>query len=154
MASLPASDPRCGPLCSCGGPKYHYSVQCRGCSRSSRYNRIDPRFAPVEEPDAAIIAWTAGFFEGEGSVGFYSSGTFAVRMGQKQRWPLEKIRHYFGGAIYGQKDRMSSLELNGILAERFIEKIEPWLSPRRRAQIETARLRKRIHQGEEVMLRG
>lgn len=143
MTSLPASDPRCGPTCPlCGGRKYHYSARCRRCSRSSRYNRIDPRFAPAEQPNEVVVAWAAGFFEGEGSVGFYSSGTFAVRIGQKQLWPLEQVRRYFGGAIYVQKTEVSSLEMNGLLAELFIEKIEPYLSPRRREQIQEARNRK------------
>ena len=48
------------------------------------------------------IAWAAGFYEGEGCIGFYGN-TLMLRVGQVQKEPLERLQRMFGGSIYLQQ---------------------------------------------------
>lgn len=131
---LRPGDPGIGVVCpKCGGKKYRYSRQCRVCQGSSRRGVVDPRFLPTAEPSAELVAWAAGFFEGEGSVGEHG-GTLRVSIGQKQRWPLDQVRIYFGGSVTEQKHGMHLFVLHGRLAQRFMARMSPWLSPRRLEQ--------------------
>lgn len=131
----------------CGGYKYRYSERCRRCADKLRRQVINPRLDRREVPDATLIAWAAGFFEGEGSVNGHG-GTLHVSMGQKERWPLEMVQRYFGGSIYRVKPSSSRfgdagyvLSMTGAIARRFMEQTEGWLSPRRLVQLERARQR-------------
>lgn len=62
--------------------------------------------ASAIEPDAVTLAWVAGFFDGEGSVGLYqrpSNGPNAyrlsVRVSQKRPEVLRLLRSMFGGSL-------------------------------------------------------
>jgi hypothetical protein len=126
---------------------------CKQCRTEERRDRINPKFAPRDTPTALEIAYAAGFFEGEGSVGFHGRadrGSFRVTIGQKQAWPLELVQRFFGGSLAWREHRgfgIFVLEMNGRLAQDFIAAIEVWLSPRRLDQVETARARLRAREG-------
>lgn len=89
---------------------------------------------------AQDVAWAAGFFEGEGSI-----GKRAVLAHQVNRWPLEKLERTFGGTI-GAKPRSGRdnnqqpcwhWSIGGEQARLFVRLIYPYLSPRRQEQIDS-----------------
>lgn len=102
------------------------------------------------------LAWIAGFFEGEGSVGCYRryertntgktrSFSFNVCIAQKDRAILEWIKTFFGGTI-SYRVRTASfglhiwrLDLRSSYAIRFLELVTPFLKTRRKiAQVKRA----------------
>lgn len=158
MTVLKASDPRCSDTCpQCGKPKYRYSIWCVKCRGSSRRGTTDPRFLPSLVPDEVEIAWAAGFYEGEGSVGFHA-GTLRVSIAQNEVWCLERIKRFFGGSIRppsgrapsGAPSKCSMLSMNGKLAEEFLLTILDHLSPRRHAQYVAALEKRSEYRGEVV----
>lgn len=56
-----------------------------------------------------LLAWAAGFFDGEGSVGLFRARqggkvmTLRVRVGQKTREPLERFVLLWGGSIWHRR---------------------------------------------------
>lgn len=81
------------------------------------------------------IAWAAGIFEGEGSTN-RTANSSVVRISQKSPWILSRIREMFGGhlgyyAIY-------AWQACGDNARRFLMAVMPYLSPRRRLQVDRA----------------
>lgn len=60
----------------------------------------------IEDRDM-LIAWAAGFFEGEGHVKFVnregkaSGSFFSVEVAQVHREPLDRLCDLFGGKVYG-----------------------------------------------------
>ncbi len=102
------------------------------------------------------LAWLAGFFEGEGSVGCYRrrdkinghinrSFSFNVSISQKDRAILEWIKRDFYGTI-SYMGHLSSLgthiwrwDCRSSYARRFLEAVQPYLRTRRKLrQIKTA----------------
>lgn len=86
---------------------------------------------------AADIAWAAGFWEGEGSIGARHANASQV-----ERWPLERLQQLFGGNIrMREADRPNRRPCHqwficGEQARAFIAAIYLRLSPRRQAQID------------------
>jgi hypothetical protein len=103
----------------------------------------------MTESDAA---WSAGFFDGEGSIGLYhyprfrDSWAFRVNVSQKSREPLDKLMDLFGGSILLTKARPNNRKpnpiwqwsLTNVLAiESFLQAILPY-SVLKRVQIAAA----------------
>jgi hypothetical protein len=89
------------------------------------------------------IAWTAGFFEGEGCVSA-APHKISVRVSQVQREPLERLQAMFGGKIYRfeQVDRgvlrhYHRWDLNSGDAVGFMMTIYRFMSPKRKQQMRT-----------------
>lgn len=106
---------------------------------------------PILTPDPYDIAWTAGIYEGEGSVACSRGKVVQARVSQKDRWLLERLLMLFGGSIVVHRstggfigDRRVMGEgaylwcLGGGRGRAFLQVIYPWLSPRRREQIDKA----------------
>lgn len=105
----------------------------------------DPRTAPTLHPTMLEIAWAAGIFEGEGSSN--RGSTEMVRVGQKDKWLVERLRDLFGGKIYFKNGHATAPSdgvlriwqswqwyLAGARARGFLMTIYPYLSPWRQAQ--------------------
>jgi hypothetical protein len=90
--------------------------------------------------DHGRLAWLAGWLEGEGS--FCFNGSFRVRGYSNDRGTLEWLKQHYGGNIYGYSRTPQRIEwqwvLNGQPAEAMMQSIYPFMSPRRRHQIEAA----------------
>jgi hypothetical protein len=85
------------------------------------------------------VFWTAGFYEGEGSLGPY-----AVLAHQVNRWPLDRLADTLGGTV-GSRPRRNNRpnqrpcwhwSVGGEQARNMIKLIYPYLSPRRQDQID------------------
>ena len=91
-------------------------------------------------PTDCQIAWAAGIFEGEGSIGRTNRskgvGSLSVAVVQKDPWLLYELQRLFGGTIGDiRKDGCRSWYLFAERADSFINHIYPYLSPRRREQV-------------------
>lgn len=154
MTNLPASDPRCGPFCTCGEAKYRYAVRCRRCADRFRWNNPPERTAPELVPGLLEIGYAAGFYEGEGSADC-RDGSLRVTLPQKDRQPLVFLQRYFGGSMAPPgADGMSYLYLTGKRAWDFLVQIAPLLSERRLDQLVKACAKVAYFEGEAVMLSG
>jgi hypothetical protein len=97
---------------------------------------------------AIDIAWAAGLFEGEGSI-----GCRMVAITQKDTWCLFTLKAKFNGTVGNERaDGTSQWWLCGQAARNFVKAIYPYLSPRRKNQIDSTfiddkklEVRKRIH---------
>ena len=98
------------------------------------------------------IAWAAGFWEGEGYVYAWkhrspNGKTYVyLKVGASQKEPelLERLHAMFGGNKVHRSSNIQRIWRWGATsatAEHFIEAIWPWLSLRRREQIEAARIK-------------
>lgn len=126
-----------------------YYTYCRPCV--SEYNRRDDPDRPLRQhrktiravitPDAAAIAWAAGFLEGEGhfrakQVG---GGGATVNATQVNREPLERLQAMFGGSIRLEKHgTIFRWHGYGELGRRVMRAVYPWMSVRRQQQMEGA----------------
>lgn len=102
----------------------------------------------VRRPTAIDVAWAAGIYEGEGSCTTNHSGTgsvsFAVTVAQKDPELLYQMRDLFGGKIshyirtFNKKIcPISHWKICGDRARTFIGVIYPFLTTRRKEQIES-----------------
>lgn len=98
----------------------------------------------AQSPTLIELAWAAGIWEGEGSVGCYE-GAFRLTVAQKDRWILDRLRAWFGGTVYVRKEHyqggryvLHQWYLTGARGRGFAYTIFTWLSPRRRAQLRKA----------------
>lgn len=70
-------------------------------------------------------------------------------IGQKERWPLERLRTLFGGSIStvknGANSGMGTWHIHGARARGFLMTIYKFLSARRREQVKRALTRQRRH---------
>ena len=120
------------------------SRTCAGLSRGK---------APQEVPSPEDLAWAAGFYEGEGSVVRVPPENVCASIGQKDRWVLDRFSALFGGRIHQRRrsNRPSVLipnppaisewyvwSVTGPRAKFLLGSIYPYLSPRRKAQIDAA----------------
>ena len=90
------------------------------------------------EKTPGLVAWAAGFFEGEGSItiqkrrrrGYSSRFAYILRVGVGQRdtKPLELLKAYWGGT-YHQLGHRPSWEwfISSNQASRFLKDISPYL---------------------------
>lgn len=98
-------------------------------------------------PTQEFVLWASGFIEGEGH--FRTSDNCPrVVVNQVQRWPLEKLLHFFGGSLrLQQHDKWHSdiwiWTAHGDKARFVLDLIYEHMSPRRQEQIRNA-----LQQGE------
>lgn len=104
----------------------------------------------------AEVAWAAGFYEGEGCVTLITHrqkySYLRIKLPQVNREPLERLVDLFGCGWISKKtmparkgDGIRSdcheWTVQGSHAERIIDVLYPWLSQKRRGQIDNARAR-------------
>lgn len=88
---------------------------------------------PTATPDPTVIAWAAGFFDGEGCVSVGRDGHLAVTASQVVPDPLFALSDAFGGTIRGAKavepNRQDQWQwrTNGEGARRFLVAVRPYL---------------------------
>jgi hypothetical protein len=103
--------------------------------------------APLRESREEDILWTSGFYEGEGCCHEARTGLTSVRVSQKDPEILYRLRDWFGGSIQLRDRSKHSLNgvpmkeiyvwsLSGDRARYLLQLIYPWLSARRKAQID------------------
>lgn len=96
-----------------------------------------------------LVAWAAGFFDGEGSVGLFRARmggkvmTLRVRVGQKTREPLERFVLLWGGSIWHRKANGHQTEFyewskNSRPAYEALLEMEPYLVVKK-PQVQVAR---------------
>jgi hypothetical protein len=96
---------------------------------------------PVKTPDLCDIAWMAGIYEGEGCIAGIKGRTIAS-VHQKDPEILYRIREMFGGSITeirkGTPRYCHVWKLYGDVARAMFQAILPYMSTRRKMQIEKA----------------
>lgn len=107
---------------------------------ASEYSKqIADNVPPIRIPTEAEIAWAAGIYEGEGCVAGTKGRTIAV-VSQKDPELLYRMRELFGGGItmvrMGTPKYCHTWKLYGDVARSFFVSIYPWLTTRRKGQIE------------------
>lgn len=92
---------------------------------------------PTAEPTRDDLLFFAGFYDGEGSV---QSGKRSCTMQLVQKDPelLYRARSLWGGSIHVNNRGISSWVMSGDRARRFLIQIYPYLSTRRKTQVENA----------------
>jgi hypothetical protein len=100
---------------------------------------------PLPKPSGFVIAWAAGFFDGEGCVfGYediqrgYRRFSFGVVVSQVVRDPLEELMRAWGGTIHvkpavGRARSQFSWGIRGRAAAHFLSDIAPYLRVKRPA---------------------
>lgn len=97
---------------------------------------------PVITPTCRDIAWAAGVYEGEGScvTGGHGGNSFSASVSQKDPELLYRLRDRFGGSVtpYVNKAGFDCFHwvICGDRARAFLGAVYPYLTSRRRAQIE------------------
>ena len=92
----------------------------------------------TQVPTEFDIAWVAGFLEGEGTFGYYTS-TPRVTAPQVQKEPLEKLQALFGGSITLRNNQnIWAWNVYGKTARELMNTMYPHMSTRRREQISQA----------------
>lgn len=104
---------------------------------------LSPRQPPRRTPTEVDIAWAAGIYEGEGCTVFTGTGV-ATSVTQRDTWLLYRLQELFGGSI-AQYRGYGTWRVCGDSMRAFITAIEPFLSPRRRSQINAARSAIELH---------
>ncbi len=101
----------------------------RRIGRPARYQMGQPTGVPTE----AIIAWAAGFFDGEGNVSITPDGHLRASAAQVVAEPLFELHEVFGGTV---RERAAPSErhrdqwiwgVSGAAALRFLQAIRPYL---------------------------
>lgn len=123
----------------------------KNISRGVRTRGADPLAARQSRPGLREIAWAAGFFEGEGSVGLYqwrshgrlNGGLVTAKVTQVQKQPLDRLVSFFGGRQHRWVRRRDGRgywqwQISGARAVGFLLTIYPLMSPVRQAQIRNA----------------
>ncbi len=95
---------------------------------------------PTKQITWAEISWTAGFFEGDGTI---NQKTRTISVGQAHLEPLFRLRNTFGGSIRKRppdsrnpKGSMYDWYINHKQTRAFIRCVFPLLSPRRQEQLQ------------------
>lgn len=94
-------------------------------------------------PTALEVAWMAGIYEGEGNA-WGSGGAVRAHVTQKDPEILYRIREIFGGSIAklqelkGRKRICHIWKLHGDASRLMFQAIFPYLSTRRKMQVENA----------------
>jgi hypothetical protein len=119
-------------------------------SREERKSMVRPRenfnairYHATKRPTRLDIAWAAGVFEGEGNA-HRSQNNERVVVVQKDRWLCDELQNFFGGGICSKardngiwpKTYFFQWQLSGKRAEEFLLAVYPFLSPRRKRQVE------------------
>ena len=82
----------------------------------------------MSNPD---LIWAAGFIDGEGcftiaKMTHYNSHRIRLTVGQSNPGPLQFLKGFFGGSLYG-KNRHYTWEVTDAAAERVIRALRPYL---------------------------
>ncbi len=104
---------------------------------------------PIKTPTMLDVAWAAGIYEGEGScvAGGHGKNSFSVTVAQKDPEFLYRLRDLFGGGVkfynVGKQGRFEIYHwvVCGDRARAFLGAIYPYLTSRRKAQIEHTSVR-------------
>jgi hypothetical protein len=94
---------------------------------------------PTKVPTNIDIAWSAGIWEGEGSVSTHNKRRATVIVTQKDTEILYRLRDWFGGSVLGKKGKEESCHVWLACGDRgryFLALIYPFLSTRRRVQVD------------------
>lgn len=134
---------------SCATALKHRRAREAGKPRRNGWEgTTQPYLEPVREPTHDDIVWAAAFYEGEGSCITvkrkykHKNPGCQCHIGQKDRWPLDKLQPVFGGRVHEATMNGAPFfdwQLHGKLAHAFLEAIYPLVSPRRQEQIRRAR---------------
>jgi hypothetical protein len=116
----------------------------------------------VRRPTAIEVAWAAGIYEGEGSYITNHNGTgsksFVISVNQDDPELLHRMREMFGGSI-----KLCNRTFNGVLrpiyhwkvcgdrARAFIFTIYPFLTARRKAQVEATPAGEFLEQVQDIL---
>ena len=109
---------------------------------------MSPNNEPTRVPTDLDVAWIAGLYEGEGSCWACSRGTrLTVGIYQKDPEVLMRCREMFGGWITQNRHRTPDKvcnvwNLGGDNARMFLQVIYPFMSARRKVQIDKTSFRK------------
>jgi len=111
--------------------------------------RDKPGLDATKAPTALDVAWAAGIYEGEGScvAGGTKGKSFSVTVTQKDPELLYRLRDFFGGGIklynVGDQRRFQCYcwAICGDRARAFLGTIYPFLTARRKAQIDSTSVR-------------
>lgn len=93
---------------------------------------------PTAEPTRDDILFFAGFYDGEGSVQASARNSCTMQLVQKDPELLFRARSLWGGSIHVNNRGISHWVLCGDRARVFLITIYPFLSSRRKKQIEAA----------------
>lgn len=94
---------------------------------------------PTADPMPIDIAFFAGFFEGEGSACGAGNGSTIVQVPQKDPEVIIRARSLWGGSLTQPEGRdIWVWVMSGDRARKFLQDVYPYLSNRRKAQIEAA----------------
>lgn len=108
---------------------------------SNYSSEVARNIPPTREPSECDIAWMAGIYEGEGCVSGIKGRTIAL-VNQKDPEILYRIREMFGGSITevrkGTRFNCHVWKLYGDVARSMFAQILPYMSTRRKMQIEKA----------------
>ena len=139
---------RSGPLTrkycsqSCATTNIHKQERERSYARNTRPHKFSVYHdKATERPTLRDIAWAGGFFEGEGSCIRWGRNECRVHIGQKNRWPLDRMLALFGGRISESEMNGAPFydwHMSGARGRGFLMTIYTFLSPRRQEQAHTA----------------
>ena len=94
---------------------------------------------PTGTPEESDVMFFAGFYEGEGSACGQANGAIIVQIPQKDPEVLYRGRSLWGGSIRVPSGRdVSVWVMSGDRARLFLRAVYPYLSSRRKLQIEKA----------------
>jgi hypothetical protein len=93
---------------------------------------------PTATPTEADVQFFAGFYEGEGSACKHGKRSIVVQVPQKDPEILYRARNLWGGSIRTNSIGISAWVMSGDRARRFLIAVYPYLSSRRKEQIERA----------------
>ncbi len=121
-------------------PKVRYCGKSCANLASPRHGRPvgwrDKRIEATEIPTTVDIAWAAGIYEGEGNV-----SDRVLQVTQKDTWLLYRLSALFGGSVRPrfEPNPCYHWSVSGSRKRDFAAIIYDHLSPRRQAQIDSAR---------------
>lgn len=98
-----------------------------GSRQVEREVALSPRWIPI----SLDIAWAAGIYEGEGTC----MNPSRISVTQKDPWLLHRLQALFGGRVSTQGVGKFAWNVSGKRARGFVDKIVPFLSPRRKEQL-------------------
>ncbi len=129
----------CSKICA---TKSRYMRGWEPNNLSANWNK-NLKLRPAYHPTIRDIAWAAGIYEGEGSIGTREScpNGVQVQVGQREKWLCQRLRDLFGGSAYERQMKgrpFYSWAVSGARARGFIMTIYTFMSPRRQGQIRAA----------------
>jgi len=97
---------------------------------NTRIHILEP-IPKIAEVSNLQLAYIAGFFDGEGSVGIYKGkhgNIFKVAVGQMDTRPIRDLVNIFGGSVTLKKDNNISVwQASTLYAYAFLKAVRPYL---------------------------